>query len=678
MIAQSPMPDRLGPYRLLERIGEGGMGVVHLALDAGGEAVAVKVLRPMVASDPDARRRLGREFETMRRVRSRFVAEVIDADVTGDMPYVVTRYVAGPSLDQLISREGPLGGRALERVAWGLAEGLAAVHAAGVVHRDLKPGNVVMAGGVPVVIDFGIAHAPDATRITQAGMFMGTPGYLAPEVVEGQPCGPPADVHSWGSTVAFAATGRPPFGTGTYETIFYRIVGGKPDLDGVPAKLMPLLTAALGRDPGRRPTAMELSSQCAALDLTIPELPVNGRAGRSAIAGWRRTASRRGGAAAAGRGGAGGAGAGGAAGAGAAAGLAGMAGMAGAGGGAAAAGAGAGGALAGGGVAGGGLAGGGVAGGGLAGGGVAGGGLAGGGLAGGGVAGRGRAAAAAPGTLMDGQPVLVPRSARTGRGTGFRPGTRRLPDVADRDSFADVLTPVRYATPVAVPPARPAASGAGRAVPAPARRPAGAEAPAGVRRLLALLTMVIAVAASVLLPVAGTIAATVMIVLLRAGDRAHGGLLRRRSERGARLSDVPVMLATAPWALVRALVSSVLLAPLALFCGAVAAAVTIIAVHANPYQAAGASAAGAFVAFSAFGLGSGKPRRQLGRLFGVLARRRLPAMLTVVLLSALAVGVAGAAVTQPHDTWPLSPGFGWHMPGLTHLAAQVAYRLHHL
>ena len=110
------------------------------------------------------------------------------------------------------------------------------MHAAGVVHRDLKPGNVVMAGGVPVVIDFGIAHAPDVTRITQAGMFMGTPGYLAPEVVEGLPSGPSADVHSWASTVAFAATGRPPFGTGSYETIFYRIVSGKPDLDGVPGQ----------------------------------------------------------------------------------------------------------------------------------------------------------------------------------------------------------------------------------------------------------------------------------------------------------------------------------------------------------------------------------------------------------------------------------------------------------
>ena len=286
MIAQSPTPDQLGPYRLLERIGEGGMGVVYLARDASGGAVAVKVLRPGVAADPDSRRRLGREFETMRRVRSRFVAEVIDADVTGDRPYVVTRYVAGPSLDQLIARDGPLGGRALERVAWGLAEGLAAVHAAGVVHRDVKPGNVVMAGGVPVLIDFGIAHMPEATRITQAGMFMGTPGYLAPEVVEGQPFGSSADVHSWGSTVAFAATGRAPFGTGGYETIFYRIVSGQPDLSGVPAKLMPLVTAALGRDPGGRPTAMQLSADCAAIDLSGPDVPAPAGAG-AGLAGRR-------------------------------------------------------------------------------------------------------------------------------------------------------------------------------------------------------------------------------------------------------------------------------------------------------------------------------------------------------------------------------------------------------
>jgi hypothetical protein len=169
-----------------------------------------------------------------------------------------------------------------------------------------------------------------------------------------------------------------------------------------------------------------------------------------------------------------------------------------------------------------------------------------------------------------------------------------------------------------------------------------------------------------------------MIVLLRTADRAHWGLTRRRSARGTRASDVPVMVAAAPWSLFRALVSTVLLAPLALTCAAAAAAVTIIAMHANPYRTAGAYAAGAFVACYGFGLGSGKPRRQLGRLYGVVARHRFPAALTVILLGVLAVGMAGAAATRPHLLWPLTTGFSWHMTGLRHLADQVTYRLHHL
>ena len=604
MPAQSPMPDRLGPYRLLDVIGEGGMGVVYLARDSEGRAVAIKLLRPGVADDPDARRRLGREFDTMRRVRSPFVAEVIDADVTGEVPYVVTRYVAGPSLDQKVRQDGPLRGPALERLAWGLAEGLAAVHAAGVVHRDLKPGNVVMAGGVPVVIDFGIAHAPDVTRITQAGMFMGTPGYLAPEVVEGLPSGPSADVHSWASTVAFAATGRPPFGTGSYETIFYRIVSGKPDLDGVPAKLIPLLTAALSRDPAARPSAVQLSTECAAIDLSGPDLPAGGRAmaagspgayGPAAAATAPAPRVRRG---------------------------------------------------------------------------------------------PSRPPPPPTGERPRREPWWTARPRSSGPSTpaeaclALRPGTQPLPAVARRDSVADLLPPVRYPAAAADPAGRAAARPAGKAAaPAsrtPARRQASIQAQLGMRRLLALLTMAIAVAASVLLPIAGTIVATTMIVLLRTADRAHGGLTRRRSARGTRASDVPVMVATAPWSLFRALVSTVLLAPLALTCAAAAAAVTIIAVHANPYPAAGAYAAGAFVAFYGFGLGSGKPRRQLGRLFGVVARRRVPAALAVILLGVLAVGVAAAAVTRPHLIWPLTTGFSWHMTGLRHLADQVAYRLHHL
>jgi hypothetical protein len=652
MAAQSPMPDRLGPYRLLERIGEGGMGVVHLARDRDGRAVAVKVLRPAVAGDPDARRRLGREFETMRRVRSPFVAEVIDADVTGDVPYVVTRYVAGPSLDQKVRDDGPLRGPALERLAWGLAEGLAAVHAAGVVHRDLKPGNVVLAGGVPVLIDFGIAHAPDVTRITQAGMFMGTPGYLAPEVVEGQPSGPSADVHSWGSTVAFAATGRPPFGTGSYETIFYRIVSGRPDLDGVPSKLIPPVTAALGRDPGRRPSAVQLSTDCAAIDLSGPDEPFRGRAGSvsaSAAAGGAHVAAGHGlsapaGAFAAARGRLGAVAAGGLAGSASPA-----APSAAAYGGSAAAAYGAPPAAAYGGSP---------------------------AAAYGGSPAAAYGGPASRGTMMDGPAALARPPAPIG-GSRLRPLIRQLPAGAGSDGYCDVLAPVQYPLAAGGPPAGPARRGAVPAARAPAAR-ASTEAQIRSRRLLALLTMAVAVAASVLLPVAGLVVAMVMTVLLRAADRAHGRLTRRRSERGARVSDVPVMVATAPWALVRALLSSVLLAPLALACAAAAAAVTIIAVHGHPYQAAAAYGAGAFVAFYGFGLGSGKPRRQLGRLYGAVARRRFPAAFTTVLLLVLTVGVTGAAVTQPHRAWPLSSSLSGHMQGLRHVADQVVYRLHHL
>src|SRR6516162_11720924 len=266
MAADDQMPGQLGSYQLLSRIGEGGMGVVYLAQDPGGQAVALKVLRASVAGEPTARRRLAREVETMQRVRSPYVAEVIDADLAGDTPYIVTRYVPGRTLDQVVNESGPLPPAALLRLACGLADALAAVHAAGVVHRDLKPSNVMLLGEVPVVIDFGIAQGLDATRLTMTGMFMGTPGYLAPEVIEGKPSTEASDVHAWGATVAFAATGRPPYGTGPYEGVFYRIVNGQADLAGVPAPLLPLLAAALARDPAHRPSAVQLRAQAAVLD----------------------------------------------------------------------------------------------------------------------------------------------------------------------------------------------------------------------------------------------------------------------------------------------------------------------------------------------------------------------------------------------------------------------------
>src|SRR5579862_1690826 len=272
MPATERLPASLGPYRLQDRLGEGGMGVVHLALDPEGREVAIKVLAAdkLLGADEDtARRRLGREVDTMRLVRNPFVAEVLDADLTGDFPYIVTRYVRGPTLDQMVRERGRLSSQGLRRLAYGTAEALTAIHAAGVVHRDLKPGNVMLTDDRPVVIDFGIAQSPDATRLTQTGLVMGTPGYLAPEVIEGRPSSPASDVHSWGATMAYAATGRAPYGGGgdSFQTIFYRIVSGHADLSGVPGPLVPLLSAALARDPSHRPSADWLSAQASSLDL---------------------------------------------------------------------------------------------------------------------------------------------------------------------------------------------------------------------------------------------------------------------------------------------------------------------------------------------------------------------------------------------------------------------------
>jgi predicted Ser/Thr protein kinase len=261
MPALDSLPRKIGPYRVIEKIGEGGMGVVYLGADADKRRVAIKVLGAAVAGDPSARQRLAREVETMRRVRNRYVAEVLDADVQGPAPYIVTRYVPGRTLEDAVRQDGPLRGMALDSFAEGLAEALAAIHAAGVVHRDLKPGNVMLDAGQPVIIDFGIAHIPDSTRLTKTGLVMGTPGYLAPEVIEGAPSSGGSDVHSWGATVAYAATGRQPFGSGTFQTIFFRVLEGKPDVAGIPPHLLPFVTAALSTDPQARPSARWLAGQ---------------------------------------------------------------------------------------------------------------------------------------------------------------------------------------------------------------------------------------------------------------------------------------------------------------------------------------------------------------------------------------------------------------------------------
>jgi predicted Ser/Thr protein kinase len=251
--------ESIGAYRLLSKLGQGGMGVVYRGVDGAGHEVAVKLLRPEIAEDAAFRRRLLREVETMRRIRSRYVAQIIDADLNAERPYIVTQYVAGHALDDTVRATGPLTGRLLVQVAAGLAEALIAIHAAGVVHRDLKPNNVMLVNGEPVVIDFGIAHAADSTRLTQTGMIIGTPGYLAPEIIDGGGPGPAVDIYAWAATVAFAATGRSPFGTGSLEAILGRVVRGRADLSDVPPEIGGGLQAALARDPAERPTAAQLA-----------------------------------------------------------------------------------------------------------------------------------------------------------------------------------------------------------------------------------------------------------------------------------------------------------------------------------------------------------------------------------------------------------------------------------
>ena len=593
MTVQDRTPGKFGPYRVLERVGEGGMGVVYLAADAEQRPVAVKVLRPAVAGDPDARRRLAREVETMRRVRSPFVAEVIDADVTCDPPYIVTRYVRGQTLEQVVSTRGPLRGAELAKVARGVASGLVAVHAAGVVHRDLKPGNIMLCDGEPVVIDFGIAHSPDSTRITQTGMFMGTPGYLAPEVIEGEQSGPASDVHSWGATVAFAATGRPPFGSGSFETIFYRIMHGQPDLDGCPRALLPMVAAALARDPASRPAAAELREWTAALNpaalaaepvlAAVPGAVSAGPAQPGGLAAVPQTMAER-------------------------AGPAGLHGLAGPGD------------------------------------------AAGGPLA---------AATAEPATALPGAAPLGaawPGSARPAAGP---PGPHVTQPLAVGNpagpSVGDLLPAVQYGPPGggqagaspagAGPVAAGAAAGDGRVSGQPTRRRA--------RGVFVVASVAVGVGVSVILPVVGTLAALAVLVSLRAADLSQRRLARRRATRGARAFDPAVTAAFYPVMLTWSVVTSLLLAPIALTAAGIAAGVTIIAVPVNPLPRAAAYAAGALVACYGLGPGSTGSRRQLGRLFDAVGRSRSAAVVAVIGVSALALAGITAAVSQLPVYWPL-------------------------
>jgi eukaryotic-like serine/threonine-protein kinase len=294
-------PKRLGPYELQGRLGQGGMGVVFLGRERrGGHRAAVKAIRPELAGDPAFAARFRREVEAARRVDSPRVARVLGADPAGPRPWMATEYVDGPTLAGAVAAGGPLTGGRLAAFAAGVAEALGAIHAAGVVHRDLKPGNVLLPGGSPPevkVIDFGIAWAADAT-MTRSGLRFGTPSWMAPEQLRDQPAGPPADVFAWGLLVAFAATGRHPFGGGPAEAVAYRILHDRPDLTGVPGSLRGVVEAALSPTPSARPTAARVAAVLGAVARPTEPLPATDAtrvlpAAAAVVAGPTRRRRRR-------------------------------------------------------------------------------------------------------------------------------------------------------------------------------------------------------------------------------------------------------------------------------------------------------------------------------------------------------------------------------------------------
>ena len=260
-MARTPLrpddPTRIGHYRLTARLGSGGMGVVYLGVAWDGSPVAVKVLRRELASDQEFRLRFGREVAALVQVKGTCTVRVIEADSQSATPFVVTEYAQGPSLSEHIDKHGSVSPDMLYGLATGLAEALTVIHAAGIMHRDLKPSNIILTDAGPKVIDFGIARRQDTTAVTKTGMMIGSLGFMAPEQISGHP-GPEADIFAWGVTVAYAATGRSPFGAGNTHSILYRIMYGDPDISAVPDALRPLVEAALAKDPRRRPTAQQL------------------------------------------------------------------------------------------------------------------------------------------------------------------------------------------------------------------------------------------------------------------------------------------------------------------------------------------------------------------------------------------------------------------------------------
>ncbi|MGH3378253.1 MAG: serine/threonine-protein kinase, partial [Actinoallomurus sp.] len=252
-------PQRLGSYKIVGRLGRGGMGTVYLAESESGERAAVKMINPDLADDETFRDRFRREVESARRVRRFCTAPVLDAQLDGEPLFIVTEFVDGPNLDAFVTSSGPMRGSSLEHLAVGVATALTAIHGAGVIHRDLKPANVLLSSVGPRVIDFGIARALDTiSGATRTGQFIGTPAYMAPELISGGTASAASDVFAWACVVAFAGTGRAAFDGPTVPSVLYQISHGEPALDGLDEGLRHLVARALTKDPAQRPSAQEV------------------------------------------------------------------------------------------------------------------------------------------------------------------------------------------------------------------------------------------------------------------------------------------------------------------------------------------------------------------------------------------------------------------------------------
>ncbi|WP_261576062.1 serine/threonine-protein kinase, partial [Frankia gtarii] len=247
-------PETIGDYRLLQRLGAGGMGRVYLGRSPGGRTVAIKVVRPELVDEPQFHQRFRREVDAARRVGGAWTAPVLDADPDAERPWLVTAFVPGPSLHEAVRTYGPLPLGTVRALGAGLAEALIAVHGAGLVHRDLKPSNVLLSLDGPRVIDFGISRAVDATALTHTGAAVGSPAYMAPEQIGAGGVGPASDVFALGAVLVHAATGTSPFQASTVPAMMYAVLSREPDLAAVPDDLRALISACLRKSPGERPS----------------------------------------------------------------------------------------------------------------------------------------------------------------------------------------------------------------------------------------------------------------------------------------------------------------------------------------------------------------------------------------------------------------------------------------